>query len=168
MKNIVLVGFMGTGKTAVGKALADKLGMTFLDMDDVIVKREGKSIPDIFAQDGEPYFRDLEKSIAVELSEQEDLVIATGGGIVLNQANIDAFSSTGLVACLSLAPETILERVESDSNRPLLEGGDKMAKIMGVLETRQHLYDAIPFQVDRNGLDIAATVDVIVAKYNEV
>ena len=82
-------------------------------------------------------------------------------------ANIDDFSSTGLVVCLSLDPETILERVESDTNRPLLEGGDKMGRIMSVLEKRQHLYDAIPCQVDRNGHDIDKTVEVIISKVEE-
>ncbi len=167
MKNIVLVGFMGTGKTRVGKALAVRLDMKFVDMDDVIVEREGRSIPDVFSQDGEAYFRDLERKLVQELSAEIGLVIATGGGIVLNQSNIDDFSSTGLVVCLSLSPETILERVEADTNRPLLAGDDKMSMIMGILEKRQPLYDAIPCQVDRNGLEVDGTVEAIISKLDD-
>jgi shikimate kinase len=167
MKNIILVGFMGTGKTRVGKELAARLDMKFVDMDDVIVEREGRSIPDVFSQDGEAYFRDLERKLVQELSAEIGLVIATGGGIVLNQSNIDDFGRTGLVVCLSLSPETILERVEADTNRPLLAGDDKLGKIMGILEKRQPLYDAIPCQVDRNGLEVDGTVEAIISKLDD-
>lgn len=165
-KNIVLVGFMGTGKTSVGRALADRLDMKFIDMDDVIVEREDKSIPDIFAQDGEPYFRSVERKLVQELAVETGLVIGAGGGIVLDPANIDDFSRTGLVVCLSASPETILERVEHDTNRPLLAGGDKMAKIKGILEKRQARYDAIPCRLDTDGLSIEEVVDAIVDKAN--
>ena len=164
MKNIVLVGFMGTGKTSVGLSLADRLGMTFLDMDDMIVEREERTIPEIFATDGEEYFRSLERSIVRELAEREGLVVATGGGIVLNRDNIDDFERTGLVVCLSAAPEVILARVEADTNRPLLEGDDKMVKITDLLNKRQALYDAVNCQVETDELSLDEVIGAIMDK----
>ncbi len=111
MKNIVLVGFMGTGKTSVGLSLAERLDLTFLDMDDIIVEREGRSIPEIFDKDGEEYFRALERAIVRELAGKDGLVVATGGGVVLNRDNVDDFERTGLLVCLSASPEVILARV---------------------------------------------------------
>jgi len=136
-QNIVLVGFMGTGKTCVGKLLAGKLGMSFVDMDDVIEKQEGKSISLIFAEDGEPYFRKLERKLVRELSCKKDLVIGAGGGVVLNRYNIEEFSCTGRVVCLTAEPETILERVTKDTHRPLLAEGNKLEKIKTLLERRK-------------------------------
>lgn len=162
-RNIVLVGFMGTGKTSAGKSLAKQLKMTFTDMDDIIQKREGKPIPLIFAEDGEPYFRSLERNIVRELSAESGLVIATGGGIVLNQDNINDFSRTGLVVCLSADPGTILERVASDTTRPLLAGNDKLNKILTILEARRHLYNAIPHRVDTTRLTVDEVVNQIMA-----
>lgn len=165
--NIVLVGFMGTGKTTVGKILASALDMVFLDMDDIIVEREKRTIPEIFAQSGEHYFRSLERTIAKELSAKQGLVIATGGGIVLDQDNIRDFDRTGLVACLSATPEKILERVEADTNRPLLAGEDKMKKIVGILSARKALYNAIPFQINTTCLSTEEVAAIIIENYRE-
>ena len=164
-RNLVLVGFMGTGKSRVGKSLAERLGMTFLDMDEVIVQRTGKPIPRIFAEDGEPHFRELERNLVKELSAQGGRVIATGGGIVLNADNVGDFGRTGLVVCLSATPAAILERVGGDTNRPLLAGGDKMKKIAELLTKRQPLYAAIPHQVDTTRLTIEQVSDKIVSLY---
>ncbi len=161
--NIALVGFMGTGKTAVGKCLAERLAMRFVDMDDVIVERQGKPIARIFDEDGEPAFRAMERALVQELAEQQGLVIGAGGGVVLNPDNIRDFGRTGHVVCLSLDPETILERLANDRSRPLLEGEDKARKIRETLAARKPLYDAVPLQVDRNGLDIGQTVERILA-----
>lgn len=161
--NIVLVGFMGTGKTSVGKGLARRLGLEFLDMDKVIVERQNKSIQQIFAENGEPFFRMLEKNLAKELSAQKGRVIATGGGIVLNPDNIKAFSGTGLVVCLTATPEAILKRVERDTTRPLLATGDKMTKITELLNARKHLYDAIPVRIDTSALQVPDVINRIIA-----
>jgi len=160
----VLVGFMGTGKTCVGKMLAGKLGMTFLDMDDIIVERAEKSIPRIFAEDGEPHFRTVERDLVRELSAESDLVIATGGGVVLDPDNISDFNRSGLTVCLSATPECILDRVEHDTNRPLL-AGSKMEKITEILSTRQPLYDAIPNQIDTTALTTEQVADKILTLY---
>jgi shikimate kinase len=147
MKNIVLVGFMGTGKTVTGKILAEKTGMRLVDMDALIQEREARSISDIFATDGEPAFRAMERTMTQELSKEQNLVISTGGGIVLNPDNIADFSESGLVVCLTASVDTIFDRLEHDTTRPLLSG-DKKDQIRALLETRRPLYDAIPRQID--------------------
>ena len=160
--NIVLIGFMGTGKTSNGKKVAEQLGMTFIDMDHIIEEREDRKISDIFETDGEPYFRQLEFNLTKELSEKEHLVIATGGGIVLNQKNINNFESSGTVICLSADPQIILERVAKETHRPLLEGDEKINKILGILESRKELYGAITNQIDTTDLDIDDVVSEII------
>ena len=164
-RNIILIGFMGTGKSSVGTSLARELAMQFLDMDNVIVERKGKPIPAIFAEDGEPHFRALERDLVRELSARDGLVVATGGGIVLNPDNIRDFSRTGLAVCLNATPETILARVGHDTNRPLLAVPDKMGKIRSLLDARRPLYAAVPNQVDTNGLSVEQVVGRIVSLY---
>lgn len=149
-RNIVLVGFMGSGKTTVGRLIAEKTGMPLLDMDALIVERAGKSINDIFAEDGEPHFRALEREIAIELANGECQIVSTGGGIVLNPDNITDFEKTGLVVCLLADSETVLERVRHDSSRPLL-AGDKETKILELLESRKSLYASITHKIDTSG-----------------
>jgi shikimate kinase len=164
-RNIVLVGFMGTGKTSVGRRLADALGLEFLDMDHVIEQREGKPISRIFAEDGEPYFRVLERSLARELSARGGRVVATGGGIVLNPDNIRDFSPSGLVVCLLASPEAILARVEKETHRPLLACGDKLQKIRALLDSRLALYEAIPVRIDTDGLSAEQVANRVLALY---
>ena len=164
-RNVVLVGFMGTGKSCVGKLLAERLGLTFLDMDEFIVKRTGKPVPRIFAEDGEPRFRALERGLAAELSARRGLVIATGGGIVLDPHNIKNLSRTGLVVCLSATPEAIETRVGNDTNRPLLASGNKREKIAALLEKRRPLYAALPHHVDTTGLSVGEVADLVLALY---
>ncbi len=163
--NIVLVGFMGTGKTRIGQEVAKRLGLEFVDMDDCIVERANKPIPEIFADEGEDHFRALERQVVVDLSQESGRVIATGGGVVVNHDNIRDYSNGGLVICLSATPEVILSRVEHDTNRPLLFTDDKMGKIRSLLASRQALYDAIPNQIDTSDLTVDAVVDRIVALY---
>ncbi len=155
---------MGTGKTSTGRALAERLGRKFVDMDAMIEERERRSIPTIFAENGEVYFRKLERALVQELAECNELVIAPGGGIVLNPDNIRDFSRTGLVVCLRASPEQILRRVGNDANRPLLHGGDKLLKIRDLLAKRQSLYDAIPAQIETDGLTPAQVADLILKK----
>jgi len=161
-KNIILVGFMGTGKSSAGRVIAAKLSMDFIDMDDEIVRREGCSIPEIFRDRGEPAFRAMERALVQELAGRSNLVISTGGGIVLNPDNIADFSKTGYVFCLQAVPDTILRRVEHDQNRPLLQGGDKLSKISELLAKRQPMYNAIPLQIDTEGHQPADTAEVVI------
>jgi shikimate kinase len=164
--NIVLVGFMGTGKTSVGKALAKRLRMVFVDMDNVIEQRVGMTVTQIFEEKGEREFRALERQLVHELSAKSGLVVATGGGIVLNPDNISDFSRNGLVVCLSARPETILARLSADSSRPLLTDCDKKNRIVTLLDSRKKLYNAVPHQVDTTDSTIAEIADKVVALFN--
>ncbi len=163
-KNIVLIGFMGTGKTVTGRALAKKTDMELVDMDSIIEERQGRAIADIFATDGEPAFRAMERELARELSLRENLIISTGGGIVLNPDNLRAFESTGLVVCLTASSATIFDRLKHDTTRPLLSG-DKKNQIGEILERRQPLYDAIAHQIDGDTLGPEARADRILQLY---
>jgi len=163
--NLVLIGFMGTGKSSAGKRLATRLGLALRDMDAMIEVRAAKPIPRIFAEDGEPHFRRLERALVQELAGRTGLVISTGGGVVLNPDNIRDFAATGVVVCLQATPETILKRVEHATHRPLLAEGDKLAKIRALLEKRQPLYDAIPLHVQTDGLSTMAVAECVAALY---
>ena len=164
--NIVLVGFMGTGKTTVGSLLAKTLGLTLVDMDKIIEQRAGKAISAIFAEQGEPHFRGLERALARELSARHGLVIATGGGIVLNPDNIRDFSASGLVVCLRATPEVIYRRTAKTTHRPLLEQDDKFTRIVTLLEKRRALYDAVPHQIDTSTRDPQSIADEIIRLYS--
>lgn len=148
LPNIVLMGFMGTGKSTVGRALAKRLGMHFLDMDTLLEERAGKPIARIFAEEGEPHFRAMERTLSQELAQRSGLVIACGGGVVLNPDNIKDYSQTGLVVCLTATPKVIFQRTAKDRNRPLLEEQDRMKRILELLEKRKAMYATIPHQVD--------------------
>ncbi len=163
-KNIILVGFMGTGKTVTGRVLAEQTGLELVDMDSIIEERSGKAISDIFATNGEAAFRLMERNLAQELSQREGLIVSTGGGIVLNPDNIADFEKTGLTVCLKASPETIFQRLEKDKSRPLL-AGDKKAQIESILKTRQPLYNAIAHGVDTDGLSAEETAAPILDLY---
>ncbi len=165
-RNIILVGFMGTGKTTIGRALANQLKRDFVDMDCELEARVGKPIPLIFNEDGEPAFRRMERNLVVELSRRNNLVIAAGGGIVLDPDNIRDFNATGLVICLKAQPAEIIHRLASCHDRPLLEKGDKGERIRNLLVHRQPLYDAIPCQIDTTGKAPAEILACVLIKLN--
>ena len=149
--NLVLVGFMGTGKSAVGRRAARRLGRMLVDMDALIEKRAGRSIPEIFRDSGEPCFRALEREAVRDLAAQRGLVIAAGGGVVLNPENPADLARTGVVVCLWADPDEILRRVGGDEHRPLLQAPDRRERIAKLLEQRRPLYEAIPDRVDTTG-----------------
>jgi shikimate kinase len=162
--NVALVGFMGTGKTVTGRVMAERTGMDLVDMDSIIEERAGKPISEIFADDGEPAFRKMERALANELSQREGLIISTGGGVVLDPDNMVDFRTNGLVVCLTASPETIFQRLENDTTRPLLSG-DKKDQISAILETRRPLYDTIKHQIDGDLLDPDRRADAILRLY---
>lgn len=141
MENVFLIGFMGSGKSTVAMCLAKNYGMDMIDMDQLIVEREGMSISDIFTQKGELYFRDAETKLLIELEEQQDKVVSCGGGIVLREENVQAMKKCGQVVLLDAKPETILERVKDDDNRPLLRGNKNVQFIRDMMEKRRHNYE---------------------------
>jgi shikimate kinase len=138
--NLALIGFMGTGKSVVGRVVADLLHFTFLDTDHVIEARAGKAISQIFAQDGEPAFRELERRIVEELTRRERTVIATGGGLPADPGNMASLKSHALVVCLWASPEAIYERVRGHDHRPLLNEPDPLGRIRALLAAREPHY----------------------------
>jgi shikimate kinase len=165
--NIVLIGFMGTGKTTAGRALAARLGLTFVDMDAVIEERAGKPIPRLFAEEGEPRFRERERDVVRDLAARRGLVIGTGGGVVLNPDNVRDLGASGLMVCLSADPEVIHRRTAGEQHRPLIEHADKFARITEILERRRPLYAAIPHQVDTTALAPEEVADRIERLYRQ-
>jgi shikimate kinase len=138
--NIALIGFMGTGKSTVGRMVAEMLHFTFLDTDHVIEARAGRSVADIFAHDGEAVFREWERRIVEELTRRTKTVIATGGGLPANEANLASLKTHALVVCLWASPETIWERVRGHQHRPLLKDPDPQQRIRDLLAVRAPFY----------------------------
>lgn len=138
--NLALIGFMGTGKSSVGRLVADQLHFDFLDTDELIETRSGKSITEIFAQHGEPAFRELEHQLVTELAARTRTVIATGGGLPVNPANLVSLKQHALVICLWASPGKIFERVHNQTHRPLLHEADPRAKIQTLLAAREPAY----------------------------
>jgi shikimate kinase len=138
--NIALIGFMGTGKSTVGRMVAEQLKFDLLDTDALIEQRSGKKITEIFAQNGEPAFRELEAQLVQELPQRTHTVIATGGGLPTNPANLASLKTHALVICLWAAPEHIFERVREQSHRPLLNEPDPLGKIRTLLAAREQFY----------------------------
>jgi shikimate kinase len=138
--NLALIGFMGTGKSSVGRLVAELLHFTYLDTDQVVEFRAHKSITDIFQQDGEPAFRQWERLIVEELTHRKKTVICTGGGLPTEPANLDSLKTHSLVVCLWASAETIYERVRDHNHRPLLNSGDPMTRIRELLSARESFY----------------------------
>ena len=162
--NIALIGFMGTGKTGVGKALAKKLDKKFIELDSLIEQKAGKPIPEIIQQDGEIAFRELEIEVTKGISREKGLVIACGGGIVLNKINIDRLKRESIIVYLTASPTVILQRVSGKrEERPLLASGNKMVKIRELLRFREPFYkQAADITVDTSKLDIDSVTEQII------
>lgn len=145
--NVALVGFMGTGKTTIGRLLAKKLNLQFVDTDDLIEKTHSKTIPEIFLQSGENVFRQTESDVIKSVSEQKGQIIATGGGAIVKEENFLFLQSTSHIICLQAQPKSILKRVEKNNNRPLLDNKDKLKEINDLLNKRQDCYNKAHFFV---------------------
>jgi shikimate kinase len=162
--NIILVGFMATGKTTVGKMLAEKLHWSYVDTDILIEQRTGLSIPAIFEQQGEPYFRDIESEVIQNVIKNNHQVISTGGGIVLREQNIIMMKSNGLVVSLTATPEVIFARTKSDDYRPLLRVENPQQRIRELLEYRAPFYAKADFTIDTSNLTPQAVVDSVLTR----
>jgi shikimate kinase len=140
--NIILTGFMGCGKTTVGRLLAEELDYDFTDTDQLIEERFKMTVQEIFATKGEKAFREMESEIARELGGQDGLVISTGGGMMLNAHNVAALSGNGPVFCLVATPEEIFKRISSDrkNNRPLLDTSNPLERISQLIKDREQSY----------------------------
>ena len=167
MKNIILIGFMGSGKTTIGKALEEKTDMTFVDTDELIEAYEGCKISEIFVDKGEAYFRRLENETLKDLlTSTDNKVISTGGGIVTNQENIPLLKQLGKVFYLRIKPETVVKRLEGDKTRPLLIGEDKLVKVEQLMTDRKELYEmAADKTIDTDGLSVSEIVGKILEDF---
>jgi shikimate kinase len=148
IRNIALIGFMGTGKSSVGRAVAEQLHYTFLDTDEMIEARTHKTVSAIFSEDGEPAFRKLERDIVIELASRSRYVICTGGGVGANEFNLASLKQHSLVVCLWASPERIWERVRSQTHRPLLHGPDPLTNIRQLLAIRKPFYKQADILLD--------------------
>ena len=140
--NIVLIGFMGAGKTTISDYLSVAFAMNIVEMDQVIAEREQMSIPDIFATYGEEYFRNLETELLIELQSQKNTVISCGGGVAMRERNVEEMKKNGKVILLTASPETIYERVKDSNERPVLNGRKNVKGISELMEQRREKYEA--------------------------
>ena len=161
MRNIVLVGFMGSGKTTIATQLANKLGMRYVSTDSLIEAREKRTINEIFTKSGEDYFRDVESNVVREIAAQEGLVIDTGGGAVIREENLNNLKSTGIVICLSADEDAIMERTKKYKHRPLLNVEDPKLKIRSLLAKRAPFYAKADHCIDTGKLTIRQVVEKI-------
>ena len=162
IQNIALVGFMAVGKSAVGRNLARKLHRRFVDIDALIEKAEGRKVREIFAQKGEAYFRTLEKQKLVEVLAESGQVIATGGGIVMDEDNLNLLRQNTLLIGLTASADVLVHRAGKNSKRPLLKGGDVRERVEELLQKRQSRYAEAHMTIDTSGLAIEQVVEKIV------
>jgi len=167
--SIALIGFMGVGKTAVGKALADKLGKEFVELDSQIEQKAGKSITQIFEQDGEIAFRELEIESVKQVSEKKNTVIACGGGVVLNKINIDRLRENARIVYLVASPQIILKRIlKGGEKRPLVNVSDKAVTIRELLKFRKPFYErAADITINTSNLSVNSVVKQIISRLRE-
>jgi len=140
IRNLALIGFMGAGKTSVGRHVAEQLGFEFVDTDALIESRTGKTISQIFATDGEPHFRALEQAVVEQLAQRDKAVISTGGGLPANPQNLESLKTHALVVCLWASADRIWDRVKNQSHRPLLQAPNPQERIKELLKTRAPFY----------------------------
>lgn len=140
-KHIFLIGFMGTGKSTISRALHKALNWKEVDMDDLIEQEQQMKITDIFAQYGEEYFRDLETACLTKLAEADASIISCGGGAVLRSENVDIMKKSGTIVLLTATPETVYERVKHSTNRPILNGNMNIEYISQLMEKRRCAYE---------------------------
>jgi shikimate kinase len=165
-QNIALIGFMAVGKSAVGRNLAKRLRRRFVDLDRLIEKTEGMKVRDIFEQKGEAHFRQVEKQTLAAVLQQDGQIIATGGGVVLDDDNLALLRERALLIGLSASTDTILNRVGNGTTRPLLKGADRRERIEALVESRAARYAQAHVTVATDKLTLAQVVDKIVEAVN--
>ncbi len=164
MANIVLTGFMGTGKSTVGRRLARALGQGFLDLDELIEKEAGAPVKEIFSRHGEARFRQMEKEAVAKLASGgfgSGLVVSTGGGIVLDPENREALKSWGVLVCLTASVDEVLRRVGRKDDRPLLKATDVRSRIESLLKEREDAYGDCHLTVDTTDMSVEEVVERI-------
>jgi shikimate kinase len=166
--NIVLCGFMATGKSSVGRMLAKMMGCEFLDMDAAIEKEEGVSVPLIFASRGEPAFRALETSMVERLAKTKGLIIATGGGTIVNPKNLEKLKTCGVVITLTADIPTILQRAGSGEDRPMLQAEDRVERIKSLLQQRASAYAQADIVLDTSSLTIEEVAQQLIGRLRDL
>lgn len=168
-RNVMLIGFMGTGKSTVAKMLGSRWGFEVVEMDALIEEREGRSINEIFAEHGEAYFRDVETSLLKEAAEKEQVVVSCGGGIVLREENIRVMKEHGTVVLLSAEPGTVYGRVCGNTDRPLLKNHMSVEKIAEMMESRREAYQkAADLTIVTDGKSTEEICDEAAVRINKV
>jgi shikimate kinase len=162
MKNIIITGFMGTGKSSVGRRLAKELNMKFVDTDGLIEREAKMPISEIFAQFGEDQFRKLESKVISEVSACTGAVISTGGGAIINPLNLEALKRNGVIVCLAASVNAILSRIGKGNERPLLSVGNKEEIISNLLKAREPFYKKADFIIDTTEKGIGEVVGEII------
>jgi shikimate kinase len=167
IRRVLLVGFMGSGKSTVGPLLADALSWRFVDFDDRLVEEEGRSVARIFEEDGEPYFREVEERLARSLLDERDVVLASGGGWAAVPGRLRALAPETLSVWLRVSPDIAVARVESTGGRPLLTGPDPATTARRLIETRTPAYAEATVEVDTDGrrpIDVSRTILALVER----
>ena len=167
MKNIYLTGFMGTGKTSVGKVLAELLGYRYLDLDEEIVSQNGQTVVELFANFGEARFRDLESAALARIADTGGLVVATGGGAVIASDNRRTMRESGLIVNLTAPREIIRARLADDDTRPLLKGDDPDGRIERLLAEREPFYADADLRIETAGRTVAEIAREIADRVTE-
>ncbi len=163
MKNVVLIGFMGTGKSSCGRMLASRLGCAFIDLDKYIESKENMSVSEIFAEKGESYFREREREAVREVVQRKGAVLATGGGTVKDKENLRLLKERGVLVCLTADIESILRRTERRGERPMLDRqGDRKKAVEELLESRREVYACADYTVDTSQLSPMQVTEEIV------
>lgn len=157
-KNIVLVGFMGSGKSMIARQLAQQLKVELVSTDDMIEAKEGQTIHEIFRSKGEPYFRNLEQGIIKEVSLRKGIIIDCGGGAVCAKENLQYLKTNGIVFYLQATPEVIYQRIKNEKHRPLLNTPDPLGCIKELYQQRLPLYSQADFTIDANMASIEGPV----------
>lgn len=161
-KNIVLIGFMGTGKTSIGKILAGKMARPLVDVDAFIENQEKRKISKIFEADGEAHFRKIESAVIEQMAGLSGMVITTGGGAVLDEKNRKALRRNSIVVALEAKPETIYSRVKDSGHRPLLRGGNVLDEIRKLLSERKSFYEECDFVIHTDDQSPKESADKII------
>ena len=163
--NIVLIGFMGAGKTSISEYLKTLFAMDIIEMDQIIAEREGMSIPDIFEVHGEQYFRDLETNLLIEMQSRKNVVISCGGGTPLRECNVVEMKKNGRVVLLTASPETIFDRVKDSHDRPVIENNKNVPFIADLMEKRRAKYEAAAdIVINTDGKSIIEVCEELVQK----
>ncbi|MDD5645414.1 MAG: shikimate kinase [bacterium] len=163
--NILLFGFMASGKSTVAKILSKKLDMDYIEMDNIIEKEANMSISEIFAEKGEKHFRMLEKNLSKKLSDSDNLIISTGGGVITDEENIANLIKNGMAFSLMVSPENVIKRTKNSAHRPLLNTKDRKKQIENLLRERNPYYEKTGYVINTNIFTPEKVAGIIIEKF---